>query len=62
MTVAEQVVLRSGEATVEVDRTIAIREILDVAVALDHEESVVDALLALGATENEIVGAAFDLR
>jgi cytochrome c-type biogenesis protein CcmH/NrfG len=47
---------------VSVDRTVAIREILDLAVALDHEESVVDALLALGATENEIVVAAFDLR
>ncbi len=62
MTVAQQTLSGPGEAGVSVDRTVAIREILDLAVALDHEESVVDALLALGATENEIVVAAFDLR
>jgi cytochrome c-type biogenesis protein CcmH/NrfG len=62
MTVAQQALRRPDEAGVNVDRTVAIREILDLAVALDHEESVVDALLALGATENEIVVAAFDLR
>ncbi len=62
MTVAQQVLSRSDEATMDVDRTVAIREILNLAITLDYEESVVDALLALGATENEIVVAAFDLR
>jgi len=48
MTVAQQVLSRSDEATMDVDRTVAIREILNLAITLDYEESVVDALLALG--------------
>jgi hypothetical protein len=62
MTVVENVATRSHQDSVRVDRSLAIRRIVDLAVAVDYEETVVDALLTLGATENEIVAATFDLR